>query len=365
MRPTLSQRSTPALVVTIFTLLACTTAVPTRADELTLKAGGFIKAGMRYIDGTVPFTQGWTGSGAVSKPAQRMQFSAQESRFNLGLSREGVHGFAEIDFVGSSQGNSVISNSYSPRLRHAYFSYAGFTAGQTWSTLVNTSTFPETTNLGGPLVGEAMIRQGLIRYQSGAWQLALENPHTWGTQATTPDKEPQWISTDNDRVPDLIVRRDSHGDWGNLSLSALARYLDPDGLAEVALGASLAARLRLPGQDDLRLQLHYGNLGRYVGTGAATDISYGELETTTAAMVAYRHFWGDSLRSTVFYGRTRTEVARSDRAHWGINLFSNLTRELVVGVEAGQYRVMDSSNPWQHADQGDAGYGQLTAQWLF
>ena len=89
-------------------------------------------------------------------------------------------GFIEIDFSSSEQGSINFTNSYSPRLRHAYIQYKNITFGQNWTTLINTHTFAETVNLGGPLVGQAMIRQSLLRYhwQSpnwGDWRIALEN----------------------------------------------------------------------------------------------------------------------------------------------------------------------------------------------
>lgn len=99
--------------------------------------GGFLKANARYVEGNIAFQDSWTGGGSVTESAKRSQFSAAESRFNVSAKQGDVHGFAEIDFAGSSQGNAVFSNSYSPRLRHAFIEYQGVTAGQTWSTMVN------------------------------------------------------------------------------------------------------------------------------------------------------------------------------------------------------------------------------------
>ncbi|MGL5393243.1 MAG: hypothetical protein ACRDA8_18000 [Shewanella sp.] len=351
------------------------------ATEVQL--GGFIKTNARFVEGNLAFQDSWTGSAAVSEQTKRTQFSAQESRFNLTLSADNVQAFAEIDFVGSTQGSPIISNSYSPRLRHAYISYQGLTAGQTWSTLVNTSTFAETADLGGPLVGQAMVRQALVRYSTGSWQFALENPYTYGTQSpatansysiatgartiTTTNAptatEQQWIDTKQDYLPDFIARYNHSGDWGNLSIAGLVRYLDPANTAQWAGGASLAAKIFTVGEDDLRLQLHYGHLGRYVGTNAARDIVLGELETSTSAMVAYRHFWTDSLRSTLFYGRTRTAVEHTDRSHIGLNLFTNLTQALSLGLEVGRYSLDDQpTEPLHYASQGASRYVQLSLQ---
>ncbi|MGL5408918.1 MAG: hypothetical protein ACRDAP_09435 [Shewanella sp.] len=358
--------------------------------------GGFIKANARFVEGDVAFQDSWTGSGNLVEHTKRTQFSAQESRFNLTLTADKVQAFAEIDFVGSSQGNPIISNSYSPRLRHAYLHYQGLTAGQTWSTLVNTSTFAETADLGGPLVGQAMVRQALVRYSTQHWQFALENPYTYGTQApeqapariqgsntalsanaitninpiapqasniAPASAEPQWIDTKQDYFPDIIARYNHSGDWGNISIAGLVRYLDPANTAQWAGGASIAAKIFTFGRDDLRLQLHYGHLGRYVGTNAARDIVQGELETSTSAMVAYRHFWTDNLRSSLFYGRTSTAVEQTDRSHIGLNLFTNLTQALTLGIEVGRFNIDDHlAAPVRYATQGVSHYAQLSMQ---
>ncbi|MCL1049996.1 DcaP family trimeric outer membrane transporter [Shewanella abyssi] len=338
--------------------LACFTAFSASAAAADIEVGGFIKGNIRYIGGEVPYNTMWIGSGAMqSESSDKTQISAQESRFNAKFTHNGVVGFAEIDFVGSSQGNGVISNSYSPRLRHAYIKYEDITFGQTWSTLINTSTFPESADLGGPLVGEAMIRQGLIRYQHGDWQFALENPNTYGT-----DEKGEKLSTSDDYIPDMIVRHDTKGDWGNISVSALVRYLDPENTDKISFGGSAAAKFHMIGKDDLRIQLHYGNLGRYVGTVAARDIYNGEVETTTAGTISYRHFWNDTMRSSIFYGRTVTEEEETDRYQIGVNLFTNLTPELKVGFEVGRYEVMDTITESNNAENGSSDYVQFTMQ---
>ena len=326
--------------------------------------GGFLKANARYVEGNIAFQDSWTGGGSVTESAKRSQFSAAESRFNFSANQGDVRGFAEIDFAGSSQGNAVFSNSYSPRLRHAYIEYQGVTAGQTWSTMVNSSTFAETADLGGPLVGQTMVRQALVRYQNEHWQFALENPYTYGTTEQSRATEKQWIDPSNDYVPDAVIRYDQQGDWGNVSVSSLLRYLDPEDSAQFGAGVSVAAKLHTFGKDDLRLQLHYGNLGRYVGTDAARDIINGELETTRSAMVAYRHFWTHATRSSLFYGHTTTEVEQTDRFHIGANIFTNLTPVLALGFELGRYQIDDQLSAYsqQGATQGSSNYAQLSLQ---
>lgn len=332
------------------------------AQITSFSVGGFINADSRYINGDIPFKAIWDGgSFSQNVDTHKTQFSAQQSRLNGKIEHNDIKGFIEIDFVGSSQGNSIISNSYSPRLRHAYINYQDVTLGQTWSTMVNVATFPETTNLGGPLVAEAMVRQALIRYQYQDWQFALENPTTYGSRLSDGTE----LAQDHDAIPDVVVRRNINGDFGHISVAALLRALNPADQTQLSLGGSIAAKLPVFARNDLKLQLHYGNLGRYVGTSAAKDIVNGEIETTIAAMVAYRHFWGENWRSTFFYGQTQTQVEQNNRRHFGANLFTNLARNVILGFEVGRYQVDDEVDlAWLESPRatGAASYAQLSMQ---
>jgi hypothetical protein len=81
------------------------------------------------------------------------------------------------------------------------------------------------------------------------------------------------------------------------------------------------------------------------------------LEETTAFEVAYRHFWNDNLRSTIYYGKAETDVEDEERVHWGLNLFTNLTPKLTVGAEVGNYEVADSG--------AESDYLQFSAKYSF
>ncbi|MGI2261598.1 DcaP family trimeric outer membrane transporter [Shewanella sp. GXUN23E] len=335
--------------------------------------GGFIKTTVKTADGTLNFQNVYSGNPGVSGiDATKTQFSAQESRLNTTVISGDIKGFVEIDFIGSSQGNTYNTNSYSPRLRHAYIDYKGLTVGQTWSTMVNPSSYPESTNLGGGLIGEAFVRQALVRYTYGNWQFAMENPSTEGRcrQLNEAGKEIlTGCSKAEDAIPDMVVRHNSKGDWGNLSAAVLVRSLEPRDSREVAVGGSIAGKINVFDQDDLRFQLHYGNLGRYVGAGSAYDIFDNELETTTGGMVAYRHFWTENMRTTAFYSHITTEEQNADRRHMAINLFTNIAPGLVFGAELGRYEVNDDTNSFyteaNAPANGDSNYLQLSMQFFF
>ncbi|TKB51012.1 hypothetical protein FCL40_00200 [Ferrimonas sediminicola] len=313
-------------------------------DQNKLIFGGYIKADVRYVDGDVAYQDQWTGAGTpLEESASQFRLFANETRFNTKYIHGDLVGFIEMDFFGGG-GNQVISNAAQPRLRHAFIKYKNVTAGQTWSTLMNTSAIGETADFGGSMMGISFIRQGQIRYTRDGLQLSIENPESFGGD------------TANDKLPDLIGKYTFKGDWGNVSIAGLARQLNTaGGKTENALGLSIAGRINTFGKDDLRFQIHKGELGRYVGTAAVKDLVGEEVEDTTAYNIAYRHFWSETVRSTLFYGHIEGDVSRNETSQWGMNLFTNLTKKLSMGLEVGNYSI-------DHADS-DSTYGQLSIRY--
>lgn len=298
----------------------------TEKDKLTF--GGYIKIDARYVDGDVAYRDFWIGDGApLAQDASQFRIFANETRFNTKYVHGDVMGFIEMDFWGGG-GNEIVSNSAHPRIRHAFVKYKDLTVGQTWSTFMNTSAIPESADFAGATTGLVFIRQGQVRYDVGNFQVSLENPESWGGD------------TANDSVPDVIARYNFKGDWGSVSVSGLARQLNTTlGNSESAFGASVAGRIKTTGKDDIRFQIHKGELGRYIGVAAVKDLYGEEVEDVTSVLVAYRHFWNETLRSTVLYGKVKGDVSDRERSQWGVNLFQDLTKELAVGVEVGNFSI--------------------------
>ena len=317
-------------------------------DGDTITFGGYIKADVRSISGDVssPVTNDdyWIGHAAVVDDMSTTKFSANETRFNTKYVHGDVTGFIEMDFLGGG-GNQIISNSSHPRLRHAFIKYKNILVGQTWTTFMNTSALAEAADFGGPLNASAFIRQGQVRYTNGGLQLSLENPHS--------DKG----DSSQDSIPDFIAKYTFKGDWGNVSVSGLARQLNTmGGNSETAIGGGIAGRIKTFGKDDFRFQVHGGETGRYVGVVAARDLVGEEVEETTSYMVAYRHFWTEEMRSTVFYGSTEADVANTKRNHVAVNLFKNFTKQLSFGVEVGNFEMNEVNK--------DSNYLQFSAKYV-
>ena len=312
-------------------------------DKLTF--GGYIKIDARYVDGDVAYKDFWIGDGAaLSQDASQFKIFANETRFNTKYVHGDVMGFIEMDFWGGG-GNEIVSNSANPRIRHAFVKYKDLTIGQTWSTFMNTSAIPESADFAGATTGLVFIRQGQVRYNVGDFQVSLENPESWGGD------------TANDSVPDVIARYNFKGDWGSVSVSGLARQLNTTlGNSESAFGASVAGRIKTGDKDDIRFQFHQGELGRYVGVAAVKDLYDEEVEDVTSVLVAYRHFWNETLRSTVLYGKVEGDVSDRERTQWGVNLFQDLTKELAVGIEVGNFSIDELDK--------DSNYVQATMRYM-
>lgn len=324
------------------------------SDDDKISFGGYIKVDARYVDGDVAYRPYWIGTGTkLAESASQFNLFANETRFNMKYTHGDVMGFIEMDFWGGG-GNEIVSNSANPRIRHAFIKYKDILAGQTWSTFMNTSAIPESADFAGATLGLVFIRQGQVRYTMGDFQVSLENPETWGGD------------TANDSVPDVTARYNLKGDWGNVSFSVLARQLNTNlGNSESAIGASIAGRINTVGKDDFRFQIHQGELGRYVGAAFAQDVFThtdvdgnvtAEVENVTAYLAAYRHYWTDTLRTTVLYGAAEADESGADRSQWGINLFQDLTKQLAVGVEVGNFKMDDTD--------ADSNYAQVSLKYV-
>lgn len=235
---------------------------------------------------------------------------ARESRFNFGTATlldngKTVKTKIELDFLASAPGgNERVSNSYSPRIRHAFISYDGWLFGQTWSNFQNVGALPEALDFVGPAEGTVFVRQSQIKYTTGAWSFSLENPESTITTAGG-----GMAVTDDASLPDFTARYTHKADWGNFVVAALARQLtykvggvDAD---ETSFGVSASGMVKF-GEDNLKFMLTQGKgLGRYVGLNVARGavLNGDDLDAidSTSGFIAYQHKWNSQWRSTFLY----------------------------------------------------------------
>jgi hypothetical protein len=332
---------------------------------------GYIKVDARHVSGDIAYQDYWVANfpGGEAIETSTTAFNVKESRIAIRGRHKEVSGYVELDFYGGG-GNEIVTNSTNPRIRHLFIEYKHWMVGQNWTTFMPLAAIPEALDFGGPHVGEVFIRQTQIRYTNGPWQFAIENAETFGdgdigasTSAvglTGRDADP------DEAIPDFVARYNHDAAWGKLTFGSLFRVIDQGGLDETALGFNISGKIQTFGKDDFRFQVSHGELGRYVAAGLTTDIVSNpvtdeiEVETTTAFAMSYRHFWSETLRSTVFYGSGQTDILNRKRNHWGINLIENITPSLHVGAELGNYSIDDAA-----IDDIDSNYFQVSAKFVF
>ena len=303
-----------------------------KSGKVEMSIGGYAKLSAIYSD---------TDSGSISSElgrniylpsatpvgngndSQVLDFTARESRINFkgktDIDGHKVGMTLEIDFLGTTDGNEVVSNSYAPRLRHFFFTFDNWLFGQTWSTFMDTGALAESVDFLAAPEGIVFIRQAQARYSRGGFQIALENPQTFVTGARDGD-----VGV----VPDLTANYKFKGGWGHIRLNGLARQLVVDDPAIAAdpgdpanfvpptaaqpavdetatgYGVGISGKIKVGSQDDIRFSANYGDgMGRYTSLGLVKDgiLINGKIETvkSTAASASYRHVWNPKSSSNI------------------------------------------------------------------
>ena len=287
--------------------------------KVTFNFGGFIKTS---VLGTV-YNNGNVDGGSVQRdfhlpilipvgPQDQnydLSFIAKESRFNFDvkttlLGKE-IHGFLEFDFLFSGQGKDNISNSYAPRLRHFYFEWDKFLIGQTWSSFMIV-VIPDEIDFTGAGEGITLNRQAQIRFKHKGWWFALENPVT----TVNYFNEAAITEVRGKLLPDIVVRRNFKGDWGNWNIAAMVRTLsNKDSVRNSTMGYGITTGGKIytgSRGDDIRMVVTAGNgMGRYVGFGfiaGATQADDARLRSipSISGYIAYNHFWVKEKLSSSF-----------------------------------------------------------------
>jgi hypothetical protein len=284
-------------------------------NNTTVKIGGYVKLDVlysKYSDGPysgigrdfyVPSQTPVTGGGTASQSYFDMH--ARQSRIHFAteskVDNKKLKSYIEIDFMVTAVpgADERISNSYSPRLRHAFIEYDKWLFGQTWSTFQNVGSLPESVDFIGNTDAGIFVRQPQIRYTYENWQFSIENPETTvNTGAGT-------IITDDNTLPDFVGRYNLNHNDLSLALAVLLRQLtmDQGGIddTETSIGVSVTGKYMI-GKNDIRFGINTGSgLGRYIGLnvspGAAINGSNLEAIDSTGLFASYRHLWNQKWRS--------------------------------------------------------------------
>jgi len=280
--------------------------------DTRIKLGGFVDLDVHvtdFADGDVAsnsigrdfYIPGLTPVGGVGEDPST-DFTAEATRFQVSASRKvgdvASTALLEIDFLGSGQGDERVTNSFAPRLRRAYLSHGAFLAGQEWSTFQNLTTIPESASFLAAQDGIVFVRQAQIRYTSGDWQFALENGTTTiglpnGTR----------LEADDNFAPDLVVRRNFKGVFGDISVSGLLRQLKGESTGfkgdTVSLAGSVAGSVKISDSDKALFSLSYGEgLGRYITLNAINDAVQVGNEIEGVPMLSVMAGWRKQINPT-------------------------------------------------------------------
>ena len=229
---------------------------------------------------------------------------AKETRLNLDIrgmaEQRELRLFIETDFYGTSS---------ALRLRHAYGSWGGLLAGQTWSTFMDDDNLPRTIDFESP-TAFAQIRQAQARWTQKAtaaitWSAAVEDNKS---AITVPPNIPGKAEYP---MPDLVgrVRFDLPG--GHITTSGFvgaARFrpteVDDDPDTVTLWGTMGSAKFTTIGRDYAYGVVTIGEgIGRYRGGITAVPDESGALHAVggVAFMGGYEHFWTERWSSNAVY----------------------------------------------------------------
>lgn len=318
-------------------------------DDKTLTFGGYFKVDLRNVSGDIAYRDFWIGNNVSVPDTNETRIFARESRFNIKYQQSDVSGFLEWDFYDDQQPvgtTETVTGGHSLRLRHAFIQYGNWKVGQTWSTFMPLVSIAEALDFGGARVGQAFVRQGQIRYTYQDIELAIENPSTQ--------------SGEDQSIPDMIARYTLKDDWGQVAVAGLIRYLEDNnnngGADGTQLSYNIHGKIIVLDTDDIRFSYNGGRPGRYVSYGANINDGAidGDIYDVHAYTLAYRHEWAADLHSSIYYGGLIIDDIDADRQHIGINLIKNLTDQLSVGIEVGNYET----------ETADSNYYQASAKFV-
>lgn len=359
----------------------------------SISMGGYVKADFIYdIDGffgpsayfsSLPFEDS-----ELSDREGGFTFHGRQSRFNFK-----THTPTEMEYMGKpvdisthlefdflrNTGNEVLSNSFTPRLRHAYGKIGPVLIGQTWSAFMDVDAYPWTVDFFGP-AGFSFVRQPQIRYthdfgEGNTLAFSIENPEL---VASDPIGGQLSLGTGGiggsdgvfDRTPDFVLQARAERDWGWVQLAGIVRDLAVDlepgelgaGAAggkddEFGWGVHLSTVFDVPMVSNLKvgaIGIYGEGVGRYIITegfnlGAAEIQSAGSEASVNALEQWAVSGWlqynlTDDLWVGAAYGRSDTEAPGSlgfaalDTANDEINslhanVFWNITDRATMGVE--------------------------------
>lgn len=326
-----------------------------QTDALTLTPGGRIKfdalVSSRGLEraGSSDYSLA-PGSVPLDDTDSVATVSLRGSRLWLKANAPGLtsDAYFEVDFYGRTRGNENLGDGYDVRLRHGYGVWRSWLGGQTWSTFMNLSAFPE-INDGGIPAGMVFARQPMVRWTHATvdseFALAAELADT-----TVVDTGGRRLRADAPEFPDLVARYSRFSARANWSAALMVRDLridrgrGPRDDSATGVAASVSGRLAVGSEDELRFGVAAGNaLGRYLSGNGFDDARLddaGRLARNLSAggYFAWQHWWNADWRSNLVVGLAWQADRGLDPenqllATLHANCMRNLGSDTTVGIE--------------------------------
>lgn len=269
-----------SIITTSLIFSAGASAVDFQAGDTKVSVYGFAKLDLLYDVGDI--RAGTSGMGksvgytnialdGQTTTSGHSDLHANESRLGVRTRTPTEHGDLMINIEGDFWNGDL-------RLRQAYGTWNGLTAGQTWS---NFHTFISTTptlDFTGPAGRDSFLRQAQLRYSFGNFHVALEDPsgamsgnsYDGGYQGEADGRSIAGSDVDRkDSLPDLTLRYESSVGKVKYSTAALLRDIAfDDGVSSdsaTAWGLFLAGSYEIVPGTNLRGQITGGDgLGSYM-----------------------------------------------------------------------------------------------------
>lgn len=215
----------------------------------------------------------------------------------------------EGDFHGTG-GTELGTNGHGFRVRHAWATLGNFSFGQYWSNAANLTAYPETIYQGADIGSFNGVRQTGFRYTQplggvNFWSVSAENPESVVVLNST--NNGATTVPDNDKMADLTGKIHFGLGSGQYEVAGVARKISSaPGATEQSkwgYGISVSGFLPIGAKDKVIFVLNTGkNSGRQHLVHDAVLTATGlEGVNTFAGLISYRHFWSESLRSSITY----------------------------------------------------------------